>query len=108
MYAKNNGMVIGIVSPTPWSIYNTVEPYRPWAATDSLAYVAKLKELANHYCLPFMNLYEESNLRPWDDDFCETYYNNNDGVHPNNLGHATFIYPHMREFLRTYNFKNID
>lgn len=107
IYSRNNGAIIGIISPTPWVLYNNVSPYSQSAFQNCNAYVSKLKELAVHFMLPFMNLYEESNLRPWNENFRNTYYNNADGVHPNNLGHLTFIYPHMREFARTLNPKNI-
>ena len=107
IYARNNGMIIGIVSPTPWILYNRVSPISAAGLTNALAYIDKLKELSTHYQLPFMNLFDESNLRPWNTDFKTAYYNNADGVHPNSDGHEKFIMPHMRQFIKTWNFKRI-
>lgn len=107
LYTRNNGMIIGIVTPTPWFLYNTVDPYGTENLQLCTAYVNKLRELAKHFMLPMLDLYVESNLRPWNAAFRDTYYNNSDGVHPNNDGHARFIYPHMRDFIHQSNFKNI-
>lgn len=105
LYTINPGMIIGVVAPTPWRGYcpsNTTG-----GAEAAELYVSKQKELCEYYSIPFLPLYYESNLRPWDATFRTNYYNEADGTHPNNDGHELFVYPKMREFLRTINPKYI-
>ncbi len=74
--------LIGIIAPTPWwesFDYTTYPQYRQ--------YVELLKEVAKRYSIPFLNLFEGSNLRPWDATFKANYFKNGDGTHPNTAGH---------------------
>ena len=105
LYTINPGMIIGVVAPTPWQGY--CPSNNAGGAEAGEAYVNTLKELCEYYSIPFLPLYYDSNLRPWDSTFRTNYYNNADGTHPNNDGHELFVYPKMREFLRTINPKYI-
>lgn len=74
--------LIGIIAPTPWwesFDYTTHPQYRQ--------YIELLKEVARRYSIPFLNLFEGSNLRPWDATFKANYFKNGDGTHPNTAGH---------------------
>lgn len=98
---NNNGIKVGVVSPTPWGkLYPTSGNYYPTKA-DAEEYVAKLKAICERKGLPFLDLFHNSGLRPWNDSFDDMYYNNSDACHPNNLGHSEFIYPHIKEFVKT-------
>ena len=88
---KYPNALIGIIAPTPWwesFDYTTYPQYRQ--------YVELLKDVAKRYSIPFLNLFDGSNLRPWDDTFNYTYFKhtdlkpNGDGCHPNTAGHKRF------------------
>lgn len=87
-------VVLGIVAPTPWQ---STQP-TPLSAGDT--YVNLLHDIAQHRSIPFLDLYRESNLRPWDSDFRELCYSNDGGAgtHPNELGHQ-IIAPKFEAFL---------
>ena len=98
---NNIGIKVGVVSPTPWGkLYPTSGNYYPTKA-DAEEYVSKLKAICERKGLPFLDLFHSSGLRPWNDSFDDMYYNNSDACHPNNLGHSEFIYPHIKEFVKT-------
>jgi len=91
---------IGIIAPTCWvsTYYRTMTPT---AKTRVDLYIKVLEESAYYLGLPFLNLYKESNLRPWDADFRELYYKSlDDGTHPNSLGHEKYIAPLIEAFMR--------
>lgn len=81
VFARVPNAVVGIIIPTPWNnmttVYNTT--YEPYA--DLLVKIAYTRSL------PVLDLYHESNLRPWDATFLPTYYLNSDATHPNHAGH---------------------
>lgn len=87
-------VVLGIVAPTPWQ---STQP-TPLSAGDT--YVNMLQSIAQHRSIPFLDLYRESNLRPWDSDFRELCYSNDDGygTHPDDNGHR-LIAPKFEAFL---------
>ena len=77
--------LIGIIAPTPWYEsfdYGTYPQYRQ--------YVQLLQNVAKRYSIPFLNLFEGSNLRSWEATFKANYFKNGDGVHPNTAGHRRF------------------
>jgi len=77
---------IGIVAPCPWV---SVNEYDGSGNGFGANYVAALKAVAARWSIPFLNLYEESGLRPWDDDFVALAYTKDalNGVHPDETGH---------------------
>lgn len=96
----NPSMIIGIISPTPWENYwrgssDTLK------ANKCVEYVNVLKNVAEYYSLPYLDLFNTSNLRPWDANIKQLYYNNADGVHPNSLGHKKYIAPKIENFIKS-------
>lgn len=74
---------LGIVSPTPWVGAN------PYNHSEADAYPALLEAICKRRSIPFLNLYYESNLRPWDSSFLPLAYSKDggNGVHPDETGH---------------------
>ena len=102
---------IGIITPTPWYNYNYFS-----ADTETYErlelYVSTLKEVAKIYGIPVLDLFHESNMKPWITSFKNTYYKlewdsenqiyiGGDGVHPNTEGHRLFIVPKVEAFLKS-------
>ena len=94
LYAVMPTVQLGIVSPTPWVGAN---PYNHPEAND---YVELLEKICKRRSIPFLNLYYESNLRPWDSTFRALAYSKDggNGVHPDETGHA-LIAPRFEVFL---------
>jgi hypothetical protein len=87
---------LGIVAPTPWEDY-------PPDLNDSNAmaqYVKALKEICYLRSIPFLDLYHESNLRPWTAEGRAACYSKDEGhgVHPDEEGHK-IIAPRFEGFL---------
>ena len=98
-WSINPSMVIGIISPTPWT--NWWRGHSDSSRVEQCVnYVNVLKTIADYYSLPFLDLFSCSNLRPWDDTFRRKYYLNADGVHPNSDGHK-IISPKIEEFVKS-------
>ena len=99
----NPRAIIGVMLPTPWGTYNnTTEEKR----TKANKYINALIQVCNKYSIPYLDLYNQSGLRPWDNEFNKLYYldDNGDGkytegVHPNAEGHRKFIAPKVKAFL---------
>lgn len=89
---------VGIILPTPWSQY---PPYE--TGTLQWDYVNGIKEIAKRYSIPVLDLYSESNMRPWDSTFRTNFYKENDvqdsGTHPSSAGHKRFA-PQVVEFAK--------
>ena len=85
--------LIGIILPTPWQTYSLGNTY-------SVEYTTKLKQICEKRSIPCLDLYNASNLRPYDETFRESFYKNGDGVHPNTIGHKRFS-NEIVEFLRS-------
>jgi lysophospholipase L1-like esterase len=88
---------IGIVAPTPWSTT------RPSTSGNAYNYVEMLKAICERRSIPFLDLWRESNLRPWDADFRPIAYSKDGvdgigGTHPNEIGHK-LIAPRFEAFL---------
>lgn len=88
---------LGIISPTPWDIFN---PYQGSTFGDS--YVSALKSICEKRSIPFLDLYHCSNLRPWEESFRALAYSkdNGNGTHPDEVGHK-IIAPRFEAFLDT-------
>lgn len=85
---------LGIISSVPWGDYN---PYtNAWANI----YVDMLKEICQNRGIPFLDLYYESNLRPWEPAFRQAMYTRDNGhsTHPDENGHKLFA-PRIEAFL---------
>ena len=87
---------LGIVSPTPWQAEN------PYTAPSYNAYADLLEAICKKRSIPFLNLYYESNLRPWDSTFRTLAYSKDggNGVHPDETGHK-IIAPRFKGFLES-------
>ncbi len=97
---------IGIVTPTPWS----TDGYNPFVDDNGNnwgeAYIERLKEVCKKRGLAFLDLYHESELRPWDASYRSIVYSkdsagldgNPAGVHPNEIGHK-IIASHFQSLL---------
>lgn len=64
-------------------------------------YCQAIKTVCNHYAIPCLDLYHESNLRPWKTVANLAYFNAADGVHPNAKGHEIIAYK-IHEFVKQY------
>ena len=87
---------VGIISPTPW------QSSKPWDDSNSATqYVELLKDICDYRGLPFLDLYHNSGLRPWDENYRTLMYSRDDGngTHPDEKGHKLF-YPQVREFMK--------
>ncbi len=63
-------------------------------------YVDMLKEICQNRGIPFLDLYYESNLRPWEPAFRQAMYTRDNGhsTHPDENGHQLFA-PRIEAFL---------
>lgn len=87
---------LGIVAPTPW------DTTQPSTSGNAYNYVEMLKAICARRSIPFLDLWRESNLRPWDADFRELAYSKDggSGTHPDENGHK-LIAPRFKAFLET-------
>ena len=88
---------VGIISPTPW------QTSKPWDDENTATQYAKLlKDICDDRGLPFLDLYHNSGLRPWDANYRTLMYSRDggNGTHPDENGHKLF-YPQVREFIKT-------
>lgn len=92
IYAQNPNAKIGIISPSTAGghMYNETK----WKE-----YIDFQKEFCSYWCIPYLNLCDCDNLRPWDDTFNNAYFFNNpssanpnigDRTHPNEKGYLRF------------------
>ena len=97
LYSVNPIIPLGIIAPTPWnSSVLSDENNR------HTQYARMLKAVCENRGIPFLDLYFESGLRPWESSYREIVYSNDNGngVHPNEIGHR-IIAPKIREFIKT-------
>ena len=71
--------------------------------TPALNYINALKTICSRRAIPFKNVTEMCNIRPWISGNSNAYIYNNDGTHPNSKGHA-LIYPIIRDFIESIMF----
>jgi lysophospholipase L1-like esterase len=80
--------------------------YSPSSKTNKeYLFIAALADYCDYHGIPFLNLYNQTGFRPWDENFRTEYTKYSpsaspDGLHPNAKGHA-LIYPKIREFIKT-------
>lgn len=76
---------VGIVAPCPWSNHWAGSQY----SDTTKAYVNLIKEICEYRSIPFLNMFTESGLRPWDATFRQYAYtrDNGGGTHPDEHGH---------------------
>ena len=63
-------------------------------------YLEGIKTIAKKYSIPVLDLFYESNMFPWNDNFKTMFFVNSDGTHPNTEGNKRFAYK-IEEFLKT-------
>lgn len=95
--------IIGLITPTPWSVYNNVNGDSEF----SEQYVDAIINIAKKYGLPLLDLYHSSGLRPWNSAFKEKYFRDDtgdgtaEGVHPLQETHRKYIAPQVENFIRS-------
>ena len=72
--------------------------------TNAQNYNDMLEQICKNRGIPFLNMFNNSGLRPWDEDYREEYYNEDGrqdtGVHPNSKGQKQLA-TKIREFIKT-------
>ena len=99
---------IGVISPLPCYHNNGTKLYEevPYDEDCNMSkFVNECKKACVLKGIPYLDLFHNSGLRPWDNEFNAKYFkcissDSPDGLHPNELGHK-FFYPMVREFLKT-------
>lgn len=83
LFERLPGVKVGIALPCPWGGYPPKSK-----GNKMMLYSEALREVAKNHSVPVLDLYYESNLRPWDNTFRELYYKRDDGnsVHPDEDG----------------------
>ncbi|MCC4467097.1 SGNH/GDSL hydrolase family protein, partial [Limosilactobacillus reuteri] len=98
IWSIKDNAVVGIIAPGPWGAFNP-QNENNWDKLNMKAnevgeqYVSTMKKFADYYSLPFLDLYHQSGLRPWDASFVAKYYHgtsDTDNTHPNTNGHKLF------------------
>ena len=94
IFTQKPDVLLGIIAPTPWM------QYPPYQDNKMLTFTTELEKLCKKYSIPFLDLYHESNLRPWDSTFRQNYYSKDDGngTHPDENGNMRFA-PMIQKFL---------
>lgn len=99
---------IGIISPLPCVTTQSGNQFTE-VPYDETCNMSKLVDACKESCalhgIPYLDLFHNSGLRPWDSTFNARYFkcissDSPDGLHPNELGHR-FFYPMVREFVKS-------
>lgn len=105
-----------VISPLPWGRGKPLGGVNwgtpPIDTTESRSllqkeYVELLGKICQLRSIPFLDMYNESNMRPWISAFNDKYYmiytptNVHDTIHPNTLGHQKFIAPKIRSKIKS-------
>jgi lysophospholipase L1-like esterase len=107
-YLVNNFTQARIVVLSPLRTYN---PYPNQASVKQEEYAAYIRDVAKSYCLPVLNLTEESGFCPFNETFKNmwTYTGyaggdgtKGDGVHPSAEYEERFLAPMIRNFLSQF------
>lgn len=93
-------MPIGVISPLPCACVDTsVNLYPIQNPNDDTCRMAQFVEqlalICKHRGIPFLDLFHQSNLRPWYSECNAEYFScdaatSGDGLHPNSRGHKLF------------------
>ena len=98
IWSIKDNAIVGIIAPGPWGAFNP-QNENNWDKLNMKAnevgeqYVLTMKKFSDYYSLPFLDLYHQSGLRPWDSSFVAKYYHgtsDTDNTHPNTNGHKLF------------------
>ena len=102
LFTKFNGVRIGCISPINWKNSDS--------SSELPKYIKALKDTCELFNIPFLDLTKETNLRPNNPNFLNTYYIadgsgssgqlDTGGVHPNSLGHK-LMYGRIKEFIKS-------
>lgn len=102
LFAKFNGVRVGCISPINWKGSHSSNALK--------LYVKALKETCELFNVPFLDMTLNTNLRPDNDTFLNTYYLadgtgntgqvDDGGVHPNSNGHR-LLYGRIKAFIQT-------
>lgn len=103
-YALAPTKPIGLITPTPWYAYCTGWRMNRDDAVLMQNYADLIIEIGKIRGIPVLDLFNCSNLRPWDIN-CRVYYYNENGVqdggtHPNSRGHK-LISASIEEFVKS-------
>lgn len=103
--AKHHMLNFAIISPCPWKEFTPIGDTE--TSRRAIEYVVCLQEICERNSIPFLDLFHNSGLRPWERHFRDTYYNldmetNGDyhGTHPNALGHERLA-TRIKQFIQT-------
>lgn len=104
-YLTNNFVQARIVVLSPLC---TTHQYKNTAGHYQTEYADYIKKVAKSYCLPVLNLTEESGFYPFNADFRNRWthipegYEGGDGVHPNAEYELRFLTPIIKNFLSRF------
>ncbi len=97
IFEKNPNANLGVIIPLPCADHDPINGTAPMNT-----YVNVLIEICENRGIPYLDLFRNSGLKPWDADFRSEYYSKDadstGGVHPNEEGHA-LIAPKISDFL---------
>ena len=119
IYTNNPNAAVGLITPGPWGAINpfetnkmsTLGTYEDTTINDMAIndfaekYVGIIQEFAKLYSLPCLDLFHESNLRPWSNDFINSYYHGEsatDTTHPNPAAMKKYIAPKVAKFIESF------
>lgn len=92
---------IGVILPTPWGSYSYFNATSYTWSTKIPQYLNAIKDTCKIFGIPVLDLYYNSELKPWISSFQQEYYKDNgDTVHPNTLGHKKYIVPLIENFMK--------
>lgn len=87
---------IFVILPTPWGSNGS----NPQSINyNSNVYIEGIRTIAKSLSIPVLDLFYDSNMYPWNENFKTTYYVNGDGTHPNTQGNKRFAYQ-IEEFIK--------
>lgn len=104
VYTRCPNAIIGIITPTKWGYLSDWKDVSAGGLCDS--YVEALLKTADKWSIQVLDLYHDSGLRPWDSNFAQLYYKDDDGngtantVHPLDAAHKRFIAPKVEAFIK--------
>lgn len=100
IYTINPAIKLGIIAPCPWKEMNPTNQ-------NAVAYVEALETICKNNSIPFLNLFYESGLRPWERAVRDLVYDldaqtggDYHGTHPNAIGHE-MIASKMKVFIQS-------
>lgn len=94
IFTQKPNTIVGIISPTPTDVYV------PYSDNKMVTFVEELRKLCEMYSVPFLDLFHNSNLRPWDSSFRSAYFSKDggNGTHPDENGYKRFT-PMIEKFV---------